>query len=82
MFLCNDVIIRNYTFIDCWGIVFHKYNYVVIMIFYEDENNILIMIIITNVNIINKKNKNIITNVNENLIVIRVYISIIISKRY
>lgn len=39
------------------------------MIFYEDENNILIMIIITNVNIINKKNKNIIMNVNENIII-------------
>ena len=43
------------------------------MIFYEDENNILIMIIITNVNIINKKNKNIITNVNENKKNLKIY---------
>lgn len=43
------------------------------MIFYEDENNILIMIIITNVNIINKKNKNIIMNVNENKKNLKIY---------
>ena len=73
MFLCNDVIVCNYTFIDCWGIVFHSYDNVIIMIFYEDERNILIMIIITNVNIINKKNKNIIMNVNENKKNLKIY---------